>query len=139
MVSFSKLKNLRVLKLEVKAFKIASESEAAVRFMDVIFPSLESLTFVGTNFEEDPMPALQKSPRLEDLILRECDCLGVKMRISARGFGRLRNLKLFMVRLDVFWIEEQAMPSLVKLELNNRGQAIKLMIPDRLRKLSQRQ
>lgn len=67
--SFSKLTNLRALTLRVPPFKISSE--AVVFHMDVIFPSLESLTFSGTSLEEDPMPALQKLPRLEDLVLEE--------------------------------------------------------------------
>ncbi|KAG2247606.1 hypothetical protein Bca52824_087234 [Brassica carinata] len=101
---------------------IIDSSEAVV-----FFPSLESVTFSGTNLEEDPMPALQKLPRLED-----CDCSGVKMSISAQGFARLRKLALFRVRLDALWIEEAAMPSLVHLNLINRlGPRMKLMIPDR--------
>ncbi|KAL0689567.1 hypothetical protein Bca4012_089245 [Brassica carinata] len=116
--SFSILKNLRALTLR----NIIDSSEAVV-----FFPSLESVTFSGTNLEEDPMPALQKLPRLED-----CDCSGVKMSISAQGFARLRKLALFRVRLDALWIEEAAMPSLVHLNLINRlGPRMKLMIPDR--------
>ncbi|KAG7559909.1 P-loop containing nucleoside triphosphate hydrolase, partial [Arabidopsis thaliana x Arabidopsis arenosa] len=64
LASFSKLKNLRALTLKVSTFKLSSESEETVRFqtlveltlrcdirrlpkdMDVIFPSLESLTLV---------------------------------------------------------------------------------------------
>ncbi|KAG2309420.1 hypothetical protein Bca52824_029168 [Brassica carinata] len=128
--SFSKLTNLRALTLSLPTFKISSE--AVVFHMDVIFPSLESLTFSGTSLEEDPMPALQKLPRLEDLVLEECDCSGVKMSISAQGFARLRKLALFRVRLDELWIEEEAMPSLMHLNLINRlGPRPKMMIPDR--------
>ncbi|CAN6863303.1 unnamed protein product [Brassica oleracea] len=75
--SFSNLTNLRALTLRVPTFRISSE--AVVFHMDVFFPSLESLTFSGTNLEEDPMPALQKLPRLEDLVLEDCDCSEVKM------------------------------------------------------------
>lgn len=128
LASLSKMKNLRVLKLEVTTFNLSSE------FMDVmVFPSLESLTLVGTNLEEDPMPALQKLPRLEDLVLKDCDCSGGKMSISAQGFGRLRKLELIIKRLDELQIEEEAMPSLMELNLNPRGRPTKLMIPDRLR------
>ncbi|CAH8267680.1 unnamed protein product [Arabidopsis lyrata] len=66
LASFSKRKNLRALTLKVSTFKLSSESEETVRFqtlveltlrcdirrlpkdMDVIFPSLESLTLVGS-------------------------------------------------------------------------------------------
>ncbi|CAH8356536.1 unnamed protein product [Eruca vesicaria subsp. sativa] len=126
LASFSKLKNLRVLKLELKAVKISTESEE-----DVIFPSLESLTLDGTSLEEDPMPILQKFPRLEDLVLKECEWLGAKMSISEQGFGRLRKLELITVRLDELQIEEKAMPSLLKLNLEMERGATKLIIPDR--------
>ncbi|KFK34000.1 hypothetical protein AALP_AA5G088800 [Arabis alpina] len=152
LVSFSKLKNLRVLKLEVEDFKLSSESEEAVRFhvlveltlrcdirklpkdMDLIFPSLEVFRLQGSNLEADPMPVLQNLPRLEDLVLSRCDYLREKMSISAQGFGRLRKLKLIMLRLDELQIEEEAMPSLMKLKLILRTQvpATKLVIPDRL-------
>ncbi|CAG7860526.1 unnamed protein product [Brassica rapa] len=123
--SFSKLTNLRALTLRVPTFRISSEAV-------VFLPSLESLTFFGTKLEEDPMPALRKLPRLEDLVLEECDCSEVKMSISAQGFARLRKLALFRVRLDALWIEEEAMPSLMHLNLLNRlGPRTKLMIPDR--------
>ncbi|XP_010426118.1 PREDICTED: putative disease resistance RPP13-like protein 3 [Camelina sativa] len=128
---FSKLINLRVLKLEVGIFKLSSESESGL--VDVIFPSLESLTLVGTNMEEDSMPALQKLPRLEDLVLKDCTYSGTKMSISAQGFSRLRNLKLFMVRLDELLIDEEALPSLIKLSVKKQGILPKLKIPDRLK------
>ncbi|CAA7036702.1 unnamed protein product [Microthlaspi erraticum] len=118
--SFSKLPKLRVLKLEVKNFKLLSESEEAVGFMDVIFPSLECLTLVGSNIKEDLMPAFQKFPRLEDLVFKNCDYLGGKMNISAQGFGRLRKLDLIMVRLDELRIEEGAMPNLMELDVQNQ-------------------
>ena len=128
--SFSNLTNLRALTLRVPTFRISSE--AVVFHMDVFFPSLESLTFSGTNLEEYPMPALQKLPRLEDLVLEDCDCSEVKMSISAQGFARLRKLALFRVRLDSLWIEEEATPSLMHLNLVNRlGPRTKMMIPDR--------
>ncbi|CAN7025093.1 unnamed protein product [Brassica oleracea var. botrytis] len=128
--SFSNLTNLRALTLRVPTFRISSE--AVVFHMDVFFPSLESLTFSGTNLEEYPMPALQKLPRLEDLVLEDCDCSEVKMSINAQGFARLRKLALFRVRLDALWIEEEAMPSLMHLNLVNRfGPITKMMIPDR--------
>ncbi|CAN8277989.1 unnamed protein product [Cochlearia groenlandica] len=131
--SFSKLPNLCVLTLRVPTLKVSLEQEEAVWFnMDVIFPSLESLTLVGTKLKEDPMPALEKSPRLEDLVLEDCDCSGVTMSISALGFGRLKKLELFRAKLYELRIEEEAMPSLMKLNLTNSlERRTKLMVPDR--------
>jgi hypothetical protein len=137
-VSFSKPKNLRVLKLEMRNFKLSSESRTTIGLVDVNFPSLESLTLVGTTLEENSMPALQKLPRLEDLVLKDCNYSGVKiMSISAQGFGRLKNLEMSMERrghgLDELRIEEEAMPSLIKLTVKGRLELTKLMIPDRLK------
>ncbi|KAF3546786.1 hypothetical protein DY000_02008346, partial [Brassica cretica] len=128
LASFSKLKNLLVLKLEVNAVEISTESEEDVIF----FPSLESLTLDETTLEEEPMPALQKLPRLEDLVLKECEWLGAKMSISEQGFCRLRKLELITVRLNELEIEEKSMPSLLKLNLEIERGATKLLIPDRL-------
>ncbi|KAL0689569.1 hypothetical protein Bca4012_089247 [Brassica carinata] len=132
-------------------FKLSSESEEAVRIktlvkltlrcdirrlpedMDFIFPSLESLKLVGLHLEEDPMPALKKLQRLEDVILDSCCFSGEKMRISEQGFGRLRKLVFYSDGLDELQIDDEAMPSLMELKLRTRGRQMKLMIPDRLR------
>lgn len=79
------------------------------------------------------MPALEKLQRLEDLSLTNCSYSETKMSISAQGFSRLNKLELFMVRLDELHIEEEAMPSLTKMNLTTKGRQTKLMIPDRLR------
>ena len=78
------------------------------------------------------MPALQKLPRLEDLVLKECEWSGAKMSISEQGFCRLRKLELITVRLDELDIEEQSMPSLLKLNLEIERGATKLLIQGRL-------
>ncbi|KAG2247604.1 hypothetical protein Bca52824_087232 [Brassica carinata] len=101
--------------------------------MDFIFPSLESLKLVGLHLEEDPMPALKKLQRLEDVILDSCCFSGEKMRISEQGFGRLRKLVFYSDGLDELQIDDEAMPSLMELKLRTRGRQMKLMIPDRLR------
>lgn len=110
--SFSKLTHLRVLKLE-------------------------SLTVVGSELEEDPMAALQKLPRLEDLVLKDCAWRGGNMRIRAQGFGRLRKLELINVTLHELQIDEEAMPSLMELNLRPYGRPRKVMIPGRLRAFAQ--
>lgn len=149
--SFSKLTKIRVLTLKLPTFKLSSESEEAVRIktlvkltlrcdirrlpedMDFIFPSLESLKLVGLHLEKDPMPALKKLQRLEDVILDSCCFSGEKMRISEQGFGRLRKLVFYFDGLDELQIDDEAMPSLMELKLRTRGRQMKLMIPDRLR------
>ena len=91
LASFSKLKNLRALTLKVPTFKLSFGSEETVRFknlveltlrcdikrlpkdMDLIFPNLESLRLVGFHLEEDPMPALKKLQRLENVVLDSCE------------------------------------------------------------------
>ncbi|XP_010503265.1 PREDICTED: disease resistance protein RPP13-like [Camelina sativa] len=129
--SLSKLRNLRVLKL--RNIRLSLESEEAVRSMDVISQTLESVTLVGINLEEDLMPILQKLPRLEDLILKTCDLVGGKMSIREQGFGRLRKLQLFIEKLGVLQIEEQAMPNLIQLKLSTKVQYCHLIIPNRFR------
>ncbi|KAJ4890474.1 putative disease resistance RPP13-like protein 2 [Raphanus sativus] len=125
--SFSKLSSLRILKLEVSSFDFSSLQ------IELIFLSLESLTLVGTNLKEDPMPALQKLPRLEDLVLKDCEWFGgAKMSISSQGFRRLRKLELITKRLDELHIEDEAMPSLLKLNPETQHGAKKLVVPDRL-------
>ncbi|KAG7559881.1 NB-ARC [Arabidopsis thaliana x Arabidopsis arenosa] len=129
--SLTKLRNLRVLRLKATDdIHLSLESEEAVRSMDLISPSLESVTLVGIILKEDPMPFFQKMPRLEDLILENCYYSGEKMSVSEQGFGRLRKLQLFMERLDVLQIEEEAMPNLIQLQLRVET---KLIIPERLR------
>ncbi|CAA7036699.1 unnamed protein product [Microthlaspi erraticum] len=132
--SFSNLTKLRVLKLDVENITLLSESKEAVGYMDVILPSLESLTIVRANLEEDLMSVFQKFPRLEDLVLEECDYPGRKMSISAQGFCRLRKLELTSLVVNELRIEEEAMPNLMQLDVRKR-QPGKMMIPDRLRAL----
>nr|AAS93958.1 disease resistance protein RPP13 variant [Arabidopsis thaliana]AAS93959.1 disease resistance protein RPP13 variant [Arabidopsis thaliana] len=127
--SLTKLRSLRVLKLDC----LRLESEEAVRSTDVISPSLESVTLEGITFEEDPMPFLQKMPRLEDLILEGCQYSGGKMSVSEQGFGRLRKLQIFMFSLDELQIEEEAMPNLIELKITSKEVIKKLIIPNRLR------
>nr|ACN56775.1 disease resistance protein RPP13 variant [Arabidopsis thaliana] len=133
--SLTKLRNLRVLKLRAKCgVYLWLESEEAVRSMDVISPSLESVTLVGITFEEDPMPFFQKMPRLEGLILENCHYSGGKMSVSEQGFGRLRKLCFFMESLDELQIEEEAMPHLIELLIISKElEKLKLIIPNRLR------
>ncbi|CAD5325042.1 unnamed protein product [Arabidopsis thaliana] len=151
LASFSKLKNLRALTLKVPNFTLSFGSEETVRLqnlveltlrcdikrlpkdMDLIFPNLESLRLVGFHLEEDPMPALKKLQRLENVVLDSCEYSGEKMTISEQGFGRLRKLAFYIDGLEELQIEEEAMPSLMELKLRTRGRQINLIIPDRLR------
>nr|AAS93957.1 disease resistance protein RPP13 variant [Arabidopsis thaliana] len=132
--SLTKLRNLRVLRLMANhGIYLSLKSEEAVRSMDVISSSLVSVTLDAITFGEDPMPFLQKIPRLEDLIFNNCDYWGGKMSVSEQGFGRLRKLILVMKSLDELQIEEEAMPNLIELGVQNLE--TKLIIPNRLRAL----
>nr|ACN56779.1 disease resistance protein RPP13 variant [Arabidopsis thaliana] len=134
--SLTKLRNLRVLRLMANhGIYLSLKSEEAVRSMDVISSSLVSVTLDAITFGEDPMPFLQKMPRLEDLIFKNCDYWGGKMSVSEQGFGRLRKLKLFRNRLDELQIEEEAMPNLIELVVQILE--TKLIIPNRLRAFSE--
>nr|AAS93947.1 disease resistance protein RPP13 variant [Arabidopsis thaliana] len=134
--SLTKLRNLRVLRLMANnGIYLSLKSEEAVRSMDVISSSLVSVTLDAITFQEDPMPFLQKMPRLEDLIFKNCDYWGGKMNVSEQGFGRLRKLQLVMKSLDELQIEEEAMPNLIELVVQTVG--TKLIIPNRLRAFSE--
>nr|ABF00976.1 disease resistance protein RPP13 variant [Arabidopsis thaliana] len=133
--SLTKLRNLRVLRLMANhGIYLSLKSEEAVRSMDVISSSLVSVTLDAITFGEDPMPFLQKMPRLEDLIFKNCDYWGGKMSVSEQGFGRLRKLCFFMESLDELQIEEEAMPHLIELLIISKElEKLKLIIPNRLR------
>nr|ACN56764.1 disease resistance protein RPP13 variant [Arabidopsis thaliana] len=131
--SLTKLRSLRVLKLQAYGIYLLFESEEAVRSMDVISPSLESVTLFGITFKEDPMPFFQKMPRLEDLILENCHYSGGKMSVSEQGFGRLRKLHLAMASLDELQIGGEAMPHLIELLIISKEVDKELIIPNRLR------
>nr|ACN56763.1 disease resistance protein RPP13 variant [Arabidopsis thaliana] len=134
--SLTKLRNLRVLRLMANhGIYLSLKSEEAVRSMDVISSSLVSVTLDAITFGEDPMPFLQKMPRLEDLIFKNCDYWGGKMSVSEQGFGRLRKLILVMKSLDELQIEEEAMPNLIELVVQILE--TKLIIPNRLRAFSE--
>ncbi|CAA0384677.1 unnamed protein product [Arabidopsis thaliana] len=133
--SLTKLRNLRVLRLMANhGIYLSLKSEEAVRSMDVISSSLVSVTLDAITFGEDPMPFLQKMPRLEDLIFNNCDYWGGKMSVSEQGFGRLRKFILVMKSLDELQIEEEAMPNLIELGVQEILET-KLIIPNRLRAL----
>ncbi|XP_078161816.1 disease resistance protein RPP13-like [Carex rostrata] len=71
--------------------------------------------------EEDPMPQLEKLPNLRVLNIYEASMEaadGKQMICSRGGFGRLQQLRLGVIDLEEWKIEEGAMPMLNQLKLN---------------------
>ncbi|KAG4123067.1 hypothetical protein ERO13_D11G302300v2 [Gossypium hirsutum] len=68
-------------------------------------------------FEEDPMPTLEKLPNLRILEF-ECSLKGKEMFCSAQGFPKLESLILAKLNnLEEWKVDEGAMPSLQRLEI----------------------
>eukprot|EP00262_Sarcandra_glabra_P000161 TRINITY_DN10246_c0_g1_i3.p1 TRINITY_DN10246_c0_g1~~TRINITY_DN10246_c0_g1_i3.p1 ORF type:complete len:762 (+),score=108.97 TRINITY_DN10246_c0_g1_i3:153-2438(+) len=79
-------------------------------------PNLTELTLVGTEFERDPLPILEKLPSLTFLELIGKSYAGEKMVCSASGFPRLRELTLNgLPKLREWKVEQGAMPNLKRL------------------------
>ncbi|KAM4089100.1 hypothetical protein ACB094_07G123600 [Castanea mollissima] len=109
--------------------------------------NLAKLTLSGTKLEEDPMETLEKLPNLKILCFRPalekspdssnqfyiCGTFnGKNMVCTERGFPLLQSLLLSgLVYLEEWRVEEGAMPSLCRLEIE-RCSLLK-MIPDGLR------
>lgn len=97
-------------------------------------PNLSSLTLYGACLNEDPMPILQKLPKLLYLNMHEAYG-GEEMVISNEdGFPRLKVLILYcMPRLRNLGIKKGAMPELKRLEID---QCPNLSLPEEVRVMS---
>ncbi|GMY34937.1 putative disease resistance protein At1g50180 [Fagus crenata] len=94
--------------------------------------NLAKLTLKWTYLEEDPMATLEKLPNLKILRLLGGSFVGKNMVCSERGFPQLQSLVLqYMYSLEEWRVEEGAMPSLCRLQVNN-CQSLRT-IPDGLR------
>ncbi|KAL4615788.1 hypothetical protein ACB092_07G152400 [Castanea dentata] len=108
--------------------------------------NLAKLTLSGTKLEEDPMETLEKLPNLKILCFRHalekspdsnqlftCGTFnGKNMVCTERGFPLLQSLLLSgLVYLEEWRVEEGAMPSLCRLEIELCS--LLKMIPDGLR------
>ncbi|XP_042493721.1 probable disease resistance RPP8-like protein 2 [Macadamia integrifolia] len=83
------------------------------------FPeNLTTLTLSGSELTEDPMPKLEKLPKLQFLRLLSESFKGQNMVCSSGGFGRLRVLRIWKLEeLQKLSVEEGAMPYLEELEI----------------------
>ena len=83
-------------------------------------PNLSQLTLDSCRQDCDPMPILEKLPKLLTLRLRAESYLGTEMHVSANGFPQLKVLQLFelskVIKLN---IENGAIPWLMQLHCHN--------------------
>ncbi|XP_034681418.1 disease resistance protein RPP13-like isoform X3 [Vitis riparia] len=81
--------------------------------------SLTQLTLEASKLDCDPMPILEKQPKLLILRLRADAYLGDEMEVSANGFPRLQVLQLSeLKRLTKLKIGQNAMPWLMHLQIH---------------------
>ncbi|CBI37926.3 unnamed protein product, partial [Vitis vinifera] len=84
-------------------------------------PNLTQLTLEASRLGCDPMPVLEKQPKLLILRLRANAHLGMKMQVSANGFPQLKVLQLSELQgLTELNIGKGAMPWLKQLQIHKR-------------------
>ncbi|RVW13178.1 Disease resistance RPP8-like protein 3 [Vitis vinifera] len=82
-------------------------------------PNLTQLTLEASRLGCDPMPILEKLPKLLTLRLRAKSYLGKKMHVSANGFPQLKVLQLLELQgLTKLNIGQGAMPWLMQLQIH---------------------
>ncbi|KAK4427839.1 Disease resistance protein RPP8 [Sesamum alatum] len=80
--------------------------------------SLTKLTLRSSGLKQDPMPTLEKLPKLYSLRLRNA-FKGNRICCSSQGFPRLRILEILgLTSLEDWIIEEGAMPNLYALKID---------------------
>ncbi|KAI8021027.1 Disease resistance protein RPP13 [Camellia lanceoleosa] len=121
--SIGRLRNLLQLKLFGKIGKLPTE-------MHEFLPNLKYLSLYGEKMEEDPMPSLEKLPKLTILSLAEYRVK--KFVCTAGGFPQLEFLILWGCDVVELQVDEGGMPLLRGLGLYNSG---KVIIPERLRSI----
>ena len=84
-------------------------------------PNLTQLTLEASRLGCDPMPILEKLPKLLTLRLRAKSYLGKKMHVSANGFPQLKVLQLLELQgLTKLNIGQGAMPWLMQLQIHGK-------------------
>ncbi|XP_030969134.1 probable disease resistance protein At1g59620 [Quercus lobata] len=92
--------------------------------------SLTDLTLSASGLSDDPMPQLEKLHKLECLTFYSASYTGKSMFCSKGGFPKLQVLKFIMLQeLEEWHVEEQAMPTVKKLEFRS---CKKLKVPSGL-------
>ncbi|KAM6578970.1 hypothetical protein CsatB_030807 [Cannabis sativa] len=81
-------------------------------------PNLIKLTLEDLRPENNPMPTLEKLPKLRVLVIGRNSFLGEVMVCSRGGFPRLESLQLIgLFKLKVWKVEESALPRLAYLRI----------------------
>ena len=82
-------------------------------------PNLAKLTLIGSLVEVDPMPTLEKLPKLKILRLFNDAFAGTNMVCSERGSPLLQSLVVYeLINLVEWCVEEGAMPNLSHLQIS---------------------
>ncbi|KAK0578087.1 hypothetical protein LWI29_004936 [Acer saccharum] len=152
--SIANLKNLQILvvgqKRDVISFSSLQPLSDCPRLMDLrlkgeleklpkdihrVLPNLECLSLEKSNLEDDPMPLLEKLPKLTVLNLCYSFFKGKKMTSSANGFQLLEILRIDLAYQTVEWqVEDGAFPRLKGLRID-QFELSNLNCPERLRSL----
>ncbi|XP_042485892.1 probable disease resistance RPP8-like protein 4 isoform X2 [Macadamia integrifolia] len=91
--------------------------------------NLTALTLSLTQLDTDPMPILEKLPKLNLLRLFSKSFIGKRMQCVSQGFLQLRVLKIWRLeKLEEWIVEDKAMPNLKELEI--RSCKILKMLPN---------
>ncbi|KAK0579578.1 hypothetical protein LWI29_028203 [Acer saccharum] len=153
--SIANLKSLRILVVGQKWDKISFSSlqplSGCPHLMDLrlngkleklsedihqVLPNLECLCLAFSYLEDDPMPLLEKLPKLTVLYLDGGFYEGKKMMSSANGFQWLEILLLEVADETVEWqVEDGAFPRLKGLRIIDQSGKSNLNYPERLRSL----
>ncbi|XP_060967011.1 putative disease resistance protein At1g50180 isoform X2 [Cannabis sativa] len=81
-------------------------------------PNLIKLRLFDLRLEDDPMPTLEKLPKLRVLRIDYHSFMGDEMVCSRGGFPRLESLRLFCLKNLKEWkVEESALPTLAYLTI----------------------
>ncbi|KAF4359246.1 hypothetical protein F8388_005355, partial [Cannabis sativa] len=81
-------------------------------------PNLIKLTLSWLSLEDDPMPTLEKLPKLRVLVISDNSFMGDEMVCSRGGFPRLESLQLrHLYNLKEWKVEESALPTLAYLRI----------------------
>ncbi|XP_060965690.1 putative disease resistance protein At1g50180 [Cannabis sativa] len=82
-------------------------------------PNLMKLNLMFLELEDDPMPTLEKLPKLRVLKIDECSYMGEEMVCSRGGFPRLESLWFVgLNNLKEWKMEESALPTLGYLRIH---------------------
>ncbi|KAK7349297.1 hypothetical protein VNO77_06557 [Canavalia gladiata] len=81
-------------------------------------PNITFLTLSASKLSHDPMPQIQKLPKLRSLCLYSQSYTGIRMDCTKNSFPQLQVLRFWMLKdLEEWNVEEGAMPNLIELEI----------------------